>query len=72
MGKEISIIVPVYNVDGYLERCIESIQSQTMKDLEILLVDDGSTDASGAICDRYAEADSRIRVLHKPNGGLVI
>ncbi len=71
MGKEISIIVPVYNVDGYLERCIESIQSQTMKDLEILLVDDGSTDASGAICDRYAEADSRIRVLHKPNGGLV-
>lgn len=71
MEREISIIVPVYNVERYLPRCIESIQHQTMKDLEILLVDDGSTDASGEICDRYAAADPRIQVLHKQNGGLV-
>lgn len=71
MEREISIIVPVYNVERYLPRCIESIRHQTMKDLEILLVDDGSTDASGEICDRYAAADPRIRVLHRPNGGLV-
>lgn len=71
MEREISIIVPVYNVERHLQRCIESIQCQTMKDLEILLVDDGSTDASGEICDRYAAADPRIRVLHKRNGGLV-
>lgn len=71
MEREISIIVPVYNVEMYLQRCIESIRSQTMKNLEILLVDDGSTDASGEICDKYAAADPRIRVLHRQNGGLV-
>ena len=71
MERKVSIIVPVYNVERYLPRCIESIQGQTMKDLEILLVDDGSTDASGEICDGYAAADPRIRVLHKQNGGLV-
>ena len=65
----ISIIVPVYNIEKYLERCVNSIREQTYKNLEILLVDDGSTDGSGAICDRFAEEDSRIRVFHKENGG---
>ena len=66
----ISIVVPVYNVEGYLEKCLESLVHQTYRNLEILLVDDGSTDSSGAICDRYAENDGRIRVIHKENGGL--
>lgn len=72
MSKEdlISVIVPVYNVAGYVDVCINSIISQTYRNLEILLVDDGSTDDSGSICDRYAEKDSRIVVLHKENGGL--
>lgn len=66
----ISVIVPVYNVEAYLERCVDSLLAQTWKQLEILLVDDGSTDSSGGICDRYAEKDNRIRVIHKENGGL--
>lgn len=66
----ISIIVPVYNVEQYLEQCIDSICGQTYPTLEIILVDDGSTDSSGAICDAYAERDSRIKVIHKRNGGL--
>lgn len=66
----ISIIVPVYNVEKYLDRCVESIRQQTYQKLEIILVDDGSTDSSPAKCDAYAQADSRIRVVHKPNGGL--
>ncbi len=66
----ISVIVPVYNVEKYLERCVDSIVAQTFREIEILLVDDGSTDGSGALCDRYLERDSRIRVLHKTNGGL--
>lgn len=66
----ISIIVPVYNVEQYLERCIDSIIGQTYKNLEIILVDDGSTDKSGGICDGYVEKDSRVKVYHKPNGGL--
>lgn len=65
----ISIIVPVYNVAAYLDRCIRSLVEQTYENLEILLVDDGSPDESGAICDRWAEKDSRIRVIHKENGG---
>ena len=65
----ISIIVPVYNTEKYLDRCIQSILAQTYTDFELLLVDDGSTDSSGAICDKYAEQDSRIRVFHKANGG---
>lgn len=66
----ISVIVPVYNVEGYLDPCLESIVSQSYRHLEILVVDDGSTDASGAMCDRWAERDERIRVIHQPNGGL--
>ena len=66
----ISVIVPVYNIESeYLERCIKSICSQTYKKLDIILVDDGSTDGSGKICNRFAEEDSRIRVFHKENGG---
>lgn len=68
--SKISIIVPVYNVEKYLEKCIDSILNQTFTDLEILLIDDGSKDKSGEICDRYAKKDDRIRVIHKDNGGL--
>ena len=66
----ISVIVPVYNVEHYLNRCVDSILAQTYSDLEILLVDDGSTDNSGAICDVYARQDARVQVIHKKNGGL--
>lgn len=65
----ISIIVPVYNIMEYLPRCVESLQAQSYPNLEILLVDDGSTDGTGELCDRLAEGDSRITVLHKENGG---
>ncbi|MDE7478361.1 MAG: glycosyltransferase family 2 protein, partial [Lachnospiraceae bacterium] len=65
----ISVIVPVYNVEKYVMRCIESILAQTYTNLEILLVDDGSTDASGKICDELAKKDVRIRIIHKENGG---
>lgn len=67
---EISIIVPVYNVEKYLENCIESILNQTFKNYEVILVNDGSTDKSGEICDKYEKIDSRIKVIHKDNGGL--
>lgn len=70
MPKTVSIIVPVYNVKPYLSRCIESLLQQTYTNLEILLVDDGSTDGSAVICDEYAAKDSRIKVIHKPNGGV--
>lgn len=66
-----SIIVPVYNISAYVRKCIESIVNQTYQNLDIILVDDGSTDDSGDICDEYSEKDSRIRVIHKTNGGLV-
>ena len=65
----ISVIVPVYNVEKYLNRCIDSILAQTFSDFELLLIDDGSKDKSGEICDQYAEKDDRIKVLHKENGG---
>ena len=67
---KVSVIVPVYNVARYLHTCVASIQRQTLEELEIILVDDGSTDGSGGICDELAACDRRIRVLHKPNGGL--
>lgn len=67
---EISIIVPVYNVEKYIRRCIDSLIAQTFKSIEILLIDDGSTDNSGTICDEYALIDDRIKVIHKANGGV--
>lgn len=66
----ISIIVPVYNTKQYLSRCFDSILNQSFTDFELLLIDDGSADGSGAICDTYAEKDSRVRVFHKENGGV--
>lgn len=68
---KVSVIVPVYNAEQYLRKCVESIIGQTYQNLEILLVNDGSKDNSGALCDRLAEEDDRIKVIHKPNGGLV-
>lgn len=69
--KKLSVIVPVYGEDEYLDECIESIVNQTYKNLEIILVDDGSPDRCPEICDKWAETDNRIVVIHKPNGGLV-
>lgn len=70
MKKElISVVVPIYNVEKYLDLCIKSIVGQTYADLELILVDDGSTDDSGRICDNYAKTDERIRVIHQRNGG---
>ena len=66
----ISVIVPVYNTDAYLERCVESLIKQTYSKLEIILVDDGSTDNSGTLCDSLSQLDSRVIVIHKKNGGL--
>lgn len=66
----ISVIVPIYKVEKYLERCIESIRKQTYSNLEIILIDDGSPDNCGKICEEYAQKDSRIKVIHKKNGGL--
>lgn len=67
---KVSIIVPVYKVEKYLKKCVDSIINQTLKNIEIILVDDGSPDSCGLICDDYAKSDSRIKVIHKPNGGL--
>lgn len=66
-----SIIVPIYNVQKYINKCVESILNQTHKDLEIILVDDGSPDGCPQICDEYARQDSRVKVIHKDNGGLI-
>lgn len=71
MNTEISILVPVYNVEQYLPRCIDSVLSQDFKDYELILVDDGSPDLCPQICDEYAAKDSRIKVIHKKNGGVV-
>lgn len=70
MEPLISIIVPIYNVEKYLNRCIESIVNQTYKNLEIILVDDGSPDNCPQVCDEWKEKDNRIVVVHKENGGL--
>ena len=68
--SRVSVVVPVYNVEKYLKRCVDSIRSQTLEDMEIILVDDGTPDNSGALCDAWAKEDARIRVIHKENGGL--
>lgn len=70
MSEKISVIIPVYNVEKYLSACVNSVINQTYNNLEIILVDDGSTDNSGKICDEYALKDERIKVFHKSNGGL--
>ncbi len=70
MSELISVIIPVYKVEPYLRRCVDSVIAQTYSNLEIFLVDDGSPDLCGEICDEYAEKDERIRVIHKKNGGL--
>ena len=67
---KISVIVPVYNTAAYLKGCMESILAQTFEDFEVLLVDDGSTDESPALCDAYAEQDRRVKVIHRANGGV--
>ena len=66
----ISVVLPIYNIESYLDRCMEAVLNQTYSNLEILMVDDGSPDGCPQICDRYAEQDSRVRALHKENGGL--
>lgn len=66
----ISVIIPIYNVDQYLSQCMQSVLSQSYKELEIILVDDGSTDKCPALCDEYEKKDARVRVIHKKNGGL--
>lgn len=71
MSDLISVIVPVYNVEQYLEKCVDSIIKQRYPHLEILLIDDGATDNSGRLCDTLAESDSRIQVFHKENGGFL-
>ena len=71
MSNLVSVIVPVYNSAAFLDKCIQSILNQTYTNLEVVLVNDGSTDTSGEICNRYAKTDTRIVVIHKPNGGLV-
>ncbi len=68
--NQISIIVPVYNAEAYIHTCIQSVINQSFTDWELILVDDGSTDGSGLICDKYAREDPRIQVIHKPNGGV--
>lgn len=70
MQNKISVIVPIYNIENYVQSCIESILAQTYTNFELLLIDDGSTDNSGNICEEYALKDSRIKVFHKSNGGL--
>lgn len=67
---KVSIVIPVYNMEKYLERCMESVLAQSLEDVEIILVDDGGSDKSPAMCDDYAVRDTRVRVIHKPNGGL--
>ena len=72
MEPLVSVIIPVYKVEQYLDECVASVVNQTYRNLEIILVDDGSPDDSGAICDEYAARDSRIRVIHKENEGLMM
>ena len=66
----LSVIIPVYKVEKYLNRCVDSVLNQDFKDIEVILVDDGSPDGCPAICDVYAQNDNRVKVIHKKNGGL--
>ena len=68
---KVSVIIPVYNGEEYLEKCLDSVKNQILQDIEIICVDDGSTDGSLEIINRYARQDSRFKVIHKENGGLV-
>lgn len=70
MSSKVSIIIPVYNVEPYLDQCVQSVLSQTLKEIEVILVDDGSPDGCPAMCDAYAQQDNRVKVIHKKNGGL--
>ena len=70
MDPLVSVVIPVYNVESYLHECVKSVVEQTYTNIEIILVDDGSTDNSGTLCDEFALSDSRICVFHKKNGGL--
>ena len=70
MEDLITIIIPIYNVEKYLRECLDSVINQTYKKLQIILIDDGSNDNSGKICDEYKEKDNRIEVMHKANGGV--
>lgn len=70
--KKISVIVPVYNAEKYIRETLDSLKAQTMGDIEILMVDDGSQDGSPAICDEYANSDARFRVIHQSNGGVSV
>lgn len=71
MSVKFSVIIPVYNVEKYISECVESVISQSYRDVEVILVDDGSADSSGKACDEFAATDERVKVVHKPNGGLV-
>ena len=68
--QKVSIIVPVYNVEKYLDRCMQSLLGQTLRGIEIIMVDDGSPDGCPALCDEYARRDARVKVIHKQNAGL--
>jgi len=69
-SEQISVIIPIYNVEQYLQKCVDSVLAQTYHNIEIILIDDGSTDHCGEICDEYAQTDDRIVVIHKANAGL--
>ena len=70
MDNKISVIVPVYNVERYLRECLDSVLHQTFENFDVILINDGSRDDSGKICDEYALKDERIKVIHKPNSGV--